>query len=247
MPIDVTRKLKSLEIFSSLPDRDLRELSSHFEIVHIKQREALFEEETSIQDLYLVLYGSFKIQKNVRHSGPVILNFLGQGQFLGIAMADISLPKYPATAIANEDSALLRFSRDFFLNELMQIPTIREVVKRQVGERFLEMQNDRCFEKARMPQRIADLLLRLWERQGDKHGSQIVMPITRKDIAQRLGTHTETVIRVLSTWSKKGWIQTVHRRIDLLNIPQLLEVRNESASDHFEATTSDYSEDDGAI
>ncbi|WP_415061781.1 Crp/Fnr family transcriptional regulator [Bdellovibrio sp.] len=242
---DVTRKLKSLDVFNALSDRDLKEISPHFEIIHLRHREVLFVEDAPIQDLYLVLYGSFKIQKKVSNSTPVIFNFLGRGEFLGIAMADIAQPRYPATAIANEDSAILRFSRDFFLSILVQVHGVREVVKRQVSERFLELQNDRCMEKGRMPQRIADLLLRLWERQGESSGSQIVIPITRKDIAQRLGTHTETVIRVLSAWGKKGWIQTTDRRIDLLDIQKLQEIRHERSSEQSQRAAPEDSDDVG--
>lgn len=218
---DVLNKLKNLECFQSVPEKTLMELSSQFEVMYVKQREVIFKEDTPIKDLYIVLYGSFKIQKKVARSTPVILNFLGRGEFLGIAMAGITIPKYPASAIASEDSALLRFDRNFFLNVLMKIESVKTTVNHQIGERFLEFQNDRCMEKARIPQKIADFLLRMWRRQRGVGGAQILIPITRKDIAQRVGTHTETVIRVLSSWTKNGWIDTRDKHIELVAIAEI--------------------------
>lgn len=217
---DILNRLKNLDGFKLLSERDLKEISSQFEVVYVKQRDVLFKEDTAIKDLYIVLYGSFKIQKKVYRSTPVILNFLGRGEFLGIAMAGISMPKYPASAIANEDGALLRFDRNFFLNTLMKIDGVKTIVNQQMGERFLEFQNDRCMEKARIPQKIADFLLRMCRRQKNNSG-QIQIPITRKDIAQRIGTHTETVIRVLSRWTKNGWIRTEDKHIELLAIHEI--------------------------
>ncbi|NUN04645.1 MAG: Crp/Fnr family transcriptional regulator [Bdellovibrio sp.] len=217
---DTLNRLKNLDCFKPMSERDLKEISSQFEVVYVKQRDILFKEDTAIKDLYIVLYGSFKIQKKVHRSTPVILNFLGRGEFLGIAMAGITVPKYPASAVANEDGALLRFDRNFFLNTLMKMESVKTVVNQQMGERFLEFQNDRCMEKARIPQKIADFLLRMCRRQKNNSG-QIQIPITRKEIAQRVGTHTETVIRVLSLWTKNGWIRTEDKHIELLAIHEI--------------------------
>lgn len=236
---DVAHRLKSLDSFSPLSETTLRELASHFEIIYVKNRDVLFRENTPINDLYVVLYGSFKIQNRTPDSKPVILNFLGRGEFLGIVMAGLASPKYPATAIAIEDAAILRFSKEFFFKVLIQIESIRTTVNRQLGERFLEFQHDRCIEHMLTHQRVADLLIRLLERQGQQKGYQLLIPLTRKDIAQRIGTKPETVIRILSVWSKKNWIDTIHRHIAIKNSQKLKEVRDERTCEHAQEATSD--------
>lgn len=243
--LDVTQRLKSLDSFSPLGETFLKGISHRFEIIYVRHRDILFKENTPMRDLYVILYGSFKIQKKGSNSSPVILNFLGRGEFLGVAMAGLNSPQYPATAIANEDCALLRFSRDFFLDVLMKVDSVRSAVNRQIGERFLEFQHDRCMENVRTHQRVADFLIRLSARQGERNGSQILIPLTRKDIAQRVGTKEETVIRILSVWSKKGWIKTIDRHIEIINDQQLKEVRNEKNPEYTQTTTSDDSEDAG--
>lgn len=238
---DMSQKLRSVGLFQSLTDKELKALAPQFKIVHAKNRSVLFEENNPIDNLYLVLYGSVKIQKNDATGSPVILNFLGRGELLGIAMVDLFAPFYPATAIAIEDSALLCFSRNLFKETLVKIPAVKDTATRQVGERFLEFQNDRCMERAQVPQKLADFLLRIWDRQRPQYSNQIHFPITRKDMALRIGTHTETVIRILSQWTKNGIIQTAHRQIEILDISALQEIRNERNSEHSKTTSSAHS------
>lgn len=243
---DTVRKLKSLDIFQSVAEKNLKEMASKFEIIYIQRREVLFEAGQPINIIYLILYGSFKIQKSFRDSDPVIFNFLGSGQLLGVAIADSAKSTYPATAVANEDSAVLLCSREFFYDSLFQIPSIRAAVNQQIRERFLEFQNDRGMQNVRIPQRIADFLLRLHDRQRKEHGIQIMIPITRKDIAQRLSTHTETVIRILSEWDRKGWIETINRRIVIHNISKLMEIRDEKCHKDFKNSASNDFKDVGS-
>ena len=219
------KNLKRMDLFNRLSDRFLSDLSIHSEIIHIKAKETLFEEEAPINDLFIILHGSLKITKKAQNSVPVALNFLGAGEFLGIALAGLTHPRYPATAIALEDSTLIKFSRTYFLDVMLKNDYIRMTINRQIGERFLELENDRCMENARCHQRVADLLLRLWQRQGGSD-PEIHIPLTRKDIAHRIGTKAETIIRILSAWGKQGIISTTHKKIALLDLQKLIKIKS---------------------
>lgn len=235
---DMVHKLKCLGIFSSMSDSTLKELASHFEIVRVKNREVVIHENSPIEFLYMVLYGSVKIQKMGGSGTPVILNFLGRGEFLGISMIDLVAPLYPVSVVAMEDAALLKVSNPFFKETLLKIPEIRAVVSRQICERFQELQNDRCMATSRMPQRLADLIIRILEKQPSMTKAHITMPITRKDLALRLGTHTETIIRILSDWTRRGYIQTINKQIVISDLAGLQGVRNEKTLDSIAGATS---------
>lgn len=229
---DMMHKLASLSAFSALSEKQLKEMVPYFQICHAKNREVVFKEGDPIDNIYIVLYGAVKIQKELPLSpAPVILNFLGRGDFLEVAVLDSILHQYPSSAVAMEDSALLYAPRSFMKDLLVKAPEVRHSVCRQVSERFLEFQNDRCMEAARMPQRLADLLIRLWEREQKATGSQVLMPVTRKDISLRLSTHTETIIRILSDWTKRGMIKTVDRHIEIVDIKSLRDIRHEKPSE----------------
>lgn len=237
----ILRKLQSFDYFSSLTEMELMAVASRGEIIHLSHNRALFKEGTKIDAVFLVLYGSFKIQQVPPEQEAVIFSFLRRGDFLGVAMAGVKNATYPASAIANEESAVIKFPLKYFNDEFMQHPGLRQIVTQQVSERFFEFQNDRCMAKALTPQKLADLLLRTLDRQPKEHGLRLMIPITRYDMARRIGSQAETVIRFISEWTKNGWIKTEDKHIEILNRQKLEEVKNGKGPRKSSRTTSIYS------
>ncbi|WP_347358693.1 Crp/Fnr family transcriptional regulator [Bdellovibrio sp.] len=234
---NIVNILKKQDFLRKFSERDLREISPYFELVHTMTRQVLFEKGQPIEHIYLVLYGSFKIQETIDRDTIKIFNFLSRDEFLGVAMAGLPNPRYPTSAISNEEGTLLKIPVGFFFDTLMQIPDLRRRVSRQISERFLEFQNDVCKSHKLAPLRIADFLLRLLDRQGPDQ-TYIQIPLTRADIADRVGSQSETVIRILSQWTKSGWIRTEGRHIEILDRQALTEVQGERPSKKIARGTS---------
>lgn len=228
--MDMVNILKNQEVFRRLTDRELQGIAPHFRLIYCQHRQILFQKGDPIENVYLVVYGSFKIQEILGSSAIKIFNFLSKGEFLGVAMAGLPNPQYPTSAQSNEDSTLLQIPLQFFFDELMQIPEVRKAVNRQISERFLEFQNDICKSQALVPHRVADFLLRLLDREGSASQGRISIPLTRVDIADRIGAKSETVIRVMSQWTKAGWLKTEEGYVEILEPQALMEVRRERPS-----------------
>lgn len=237
----ILRKLQSFECFQKLSELELATIASPAELIHINHSRTLFKEGTAIDSVYLVLYGSFKIQQKTRKQDAVIFSFLSRGDFLGVAMAGLRNALYPASAVANEESAVLKFPLKFFNERLMHYPAIREIIGQQVADRFFEFQNDRCMAKALTPQKLADLLLRTLDRQPKEHGHRIAIPLTRHDMARKIGSQSETVIRFISEWTRNGWLRTEDKHIEILNRAKLEEILNEKSSRRSSRPASIYS------
>lgn len=237
----IVRKLQSFDYFQGLSELDLATIASQTQLVHLNHSRPLFKEGTAIDSVYLILYGSFKIQQKARNQDAVIFSFLSRGDFMGIAMAGVRNALYPASAIANEESAVLKFPLKFFMETFLHHPSLREVISKQVADRFFEFQNDRCMTKALTPQKLADLLLRTLDRQPKEHGNRISIPLTRHDMARKIGSQSETVIRFISEWTKNGWIKTENKHLEILNRAKLEEILNEKSSRRSSRPTSIYS------
>lgn len=218
---EILNKLSGIELFSYLPVNELEKLSSNIKIIYLKKNETLYKEHEDVGEIYFVIYGFFKLQKKVAYELTVILNFLGRGEFLGIEMSDLPAPRFLATALALEDSAVIVIPRLIFKELLAYNPAIAVAVQQQIGHRLTELHHDRCMENVRLPVRLADFLIRLLGRQPAHHGSRIMIPMTRKEISQRLGKQTETVIRILSQWAKLGLIKTENHYIEILDLEGL--------------------------
>jgi len=70
-----------------------------------------------------------------------------------------------------------------------------------------------------VPRRLARLFLTLADRFGDEmvDGSWgIPVCLSRADLASLVGARVETVIRVISTWQKRGVLRTEEDRFELL-------------------------------
>lgn len=226
---NIPMRLQHFEMFRNLSERDLIELSSFMEMVSLKGKETVFKKGRPITDIFLVLTGSVKIQDCISGKKTKIFNFLGRGEFLGVAVAGLPNPQYPATARCNEDSSFLRIPINFFFKALMQIPEVRFEVNRQISQRFLEFQNDACTFQRLTPCRVAGFLLRLVDRQRPELRNRVQIPLTRSDIGQRVGAQNETVVRILSHWTKQGWIKTDDRHIEIVNRAELERLEHDSS------------------
>lgn len=237
----ICKKLQSFEFFRTLSPLELSEVAAHGEVLHVKSSQVLFLEGSRLDAVYLILYGSFKIQQKTQAKEPVIFNFLSRGEFLGVAMAGVKNAAYPASAIANEESAVFKIPLSYFNAHFMHHPGLRLIVTQQIADRFLEFQNDRCMTNALTQQKLASFLLRTLDRQSKDHGQRLMIPLTRQDIARRIGAQAETVIRLVSEWTKNGWLRTEEKHLEILNREKIEEALHAKSSRRSSGPTSIYS------
>ncbi len=150
------------------------------------------------------------------------------GQLLGIAKA-LGRDTYPATAIAASEAIVLGWPTRLWDGFVSEYDGFATATYKTVGVRITEM-NDRIVEMAtqRVEQRVAHALLRLINQTGRKvdGGIEIDFPITRQDLSELTATTLHTVSRLLSTWEKRGLVQSKRKRITVTD-PHALVVLSE--------------------
>ncbi len=217
MSSDKLKKIQSLDIFQDLKQEELAVIDRSSEYLHLKNNEPLFHENDPIKNVYIIVYGSFKILRKSKQDDSVIFNFLGRNEVLGISMARLPNPQFRVSAIANEESCVLKMSLPDFNKLFLKNPLLEPRIQLQLTQRFLDFQEDRCSRKSLAAQRLADFLLRTLDRQPLSCRQQIIIPLTRNDIARRIGSENETVVRLMSQWTKNGWIETHSKHVEILN------------------------------
>jgi len=70
-------------------------------------------------------------------------------------------------------------------------------------------------------QRLAETLINLKEKFDTNNDGIINVRLSREDIANIIGTATESAIRLLSDLKKKKYIEFVGKEIKILNLPEL--------------------------
>ena len=169
--------------------------------------------------LPIVLSGTVKMVKFPEPGKEVILGWFHAGQAFAIPPA-MDGKRFPATAIATDNSEVLLIPRDTFL-ELMRSSAefsaaitgiMCGILRHQVG-------TIQILATPSAEQRIAAALLRL---AGEDIGDlPIEIPYRRKDIAEMTGLSLETTIRAVRRLARKDCLSIVGGRIILASTTPL--------------------------
>lgn len=202
-------------------------VQSQCKILHFDPRQILFKKGELVESIYLILFGSVRFQSNVgstseeSESNSVIYAFKGAGSLLGIFAYLEKSHRHAATAVIMENTSVLQIPVSAFLNEVENHPPLREEVHRQIANNFKELQFDREVQRSCTSVRLAHFLVRTLESQKDFKSRSIMMKLTKKDLAKRIGSEPETVVRLLSDWGQKGIIKNKNRMIEICNMEEL--------------------------
>jgi CRP-like cAMP-binding protein len=129
-------KLSKVELVRSLPPEEMEGVLTCIEPVDVKEGEILFQQGDPGNALYLINEGTIDIVTNAGGEQKVIAT-LGSGQSFG-EMALLGTDSRTATAVATEDSHLLKIGKDQFV-ALMEIsPGLRNAVEQMNSRRILQ-------------------------------------------------------------------------------------------------------------
>ncbi len=210
-----TQILRSSSIFSSLNDYELAELADLSIERSFMSNEFVFWDGDAPDWLYVVAEGKVKILKHSSSGREFIIAFFGPGEMFGEVAVFENKP-YPASAQAVTETKVIGIRREEFLSFLANRPQIALRIINVLGERLRDAQGRlRDFAGERVEQRLASTLLMLSAKLG------ITLPFTRQEIADMVGTSTETVIRVMSHLKDRGIIRSTRGKVIILDEEKL--------------------------
>ena len=222
------------EIQFKLDDSIFRHLSSD-EIDKTTLREApdfykrgtiIYKEGGRIGGFYCVQQGILKIYKTGIDGREQIIRFAKKGDIMGFR-STLSDELACTTAKVIEDSYINYIPGDIlkdfvktngnFAMELLQIAC------KELGEA-----NDYITDIAQktVRERLAEVLIHLKKEFGIDNEQILNVSLTREELANTVGTATESVIRLLSEFKQDKLIELQGRKIKFLDIPSLRRVAN---------------------
>jgi CRP/FNR family transcriptional regulator, anaerobic regulatory protein len=172
------------------------------------------------QGLYFVYKGKVKTVKTGINGREQIVRLTSNGSTIGFRGFGTS-KRYLISAYALEDTVLCNFSNDDMLEILKNVPEFTYDLMLFYAEELNKSENNiRKIAQMNVRERVIDTLLYIHRKFGQTNDI-ISLDLSRKEIADFAGTTDEQVIRVLSSLKKVGLINTVGKRIALINIPKL--------------------------
>ncbi len=181
---------------------------------HYKKGQIIFYEDNLPMGVYCLSGGVVKLVKSSNDGREQIIRFAKAGEFLGYR-ALIADEPFVASAECVEDTVACFIPKDTFLEVLAENPTInKEMMKTLCHELGIADEKITSLAHKSVRQRLAETLLLLHDTfQKDQDDSVIQIVLPREDIANLVGTATETVIRLLSEFNKDGLIELKGKRI----------------------------------
>lgn len=218
--------LAACPIFAAL---DMNERSRIADLT-IMQRfdagEVIFHEGDPPAWLCIVVDGLVKLIKHSDDGRDIILHLAMPHDMIGGVSAFGRRP-HPFTALAMQDTTVLRFAGDDFARIMDTQPTVARRTLDDLIERLTEAHEMmKSLAVERVERRVARQLIRLLARAGKSvpGGMEIDLPLSRRDIADLAGTTVESAIRVLSRWRADGIVQTPGGRIIVSDESRLEEI-----------------------
>ena len=183
--------------------------------------ESLFEEGSNVDGIYFIENGTAKLYKLGFNRKEQILRFIKEGDIIGYRALLIG-EAYQATAEAMSDLQAIFIPSDVFLHLLEVDSQLSYTMLQKISFELGESSNTVTFlAQKTVRERLAEVLLLLEQKLGTDPEGFIKISLTREEIANLIGTATESAIRLISEFKQDDYIAVEGRNIKILNHEKL--------------------------
>ena len=204
----------------------LKELSLQHEKKTIKKKEDIYAEGSFPKGIYFINKGKVKTYQTNDQGKELITELYKEGEFFGY-LSLLQNEAYTNSAGALEDSEIYLIPKDDFF-ALMYKNT-------EVSKKFIEMLSNDLRENEKqlvklaynsVRKRVAEALVKLSDKYKTEGTEKFSMNLSREDLANMVGTATETVIRTLSDFKEEKYIEVAGGTISIINYDKLAHMKN---------------------
>ena len=209
--------MKRFNALKTLTHDELERFSDHKTSLIIKKGENIMTEGNSINGLYCIQDGKCKLTKLNTNGKEQIIKFIKGGDILG-HRSILSDEPVGLNATALEDMRVCFIPKGDILESIKDNPQFSLNLIKNISLQ-LSHANTSISQMAQKPvkDRLAETLLSLEEIFGVDSEDCIDVILTREEIANTIGTATESAIRLLSNLKKDGVINLLGKKIKILN------------------------------
>ena len=214
--------VSKVPFFNHLTDNEMLKIVDNSNHRHFKKGENIYSDGDLLEYLYIVHQGRVKIYQLFESGKEQLLRILEPGEFMG-ELALFTKKTLNSYAEALVDTEICTIHRDDMQRLMGEHPKIAIKILEQFSNRLDQTEKlVGQLSSKDVETRIANYLLELANEKGT---TEIVLPMSKKDLASFLGTTQETVSRRLSSFQTNGWIeQKGHRNIKIINRELLVKI-----------------------
>lgn len=204
-------------LFGSFCDHDLESLSANKSCAYYKKNQAIFIEGSFPRGVFCMNEGKVKIFTRGDEGKEQIIHIAKEGEIIGFR-AMFSGEPYKVSATALEECNICYINKEDFLNMIETNSELRNGImkelSKELGDRAIFITN---MSQKSVRERLAFSLLILGDIYKDEE-----INLTREDMANFVGTATETLIRLLKDFKDEGMIEIHTRKLEIIDKEKLL-------------------------
>ncbi|WP_264559424.1 Crp/Fnr family transcriptional regulator [Flavobacterium sp. N2270] len=169
-----------------------------------QKEEIIFYEDEMALFYYQVIEGSIKMFCTNEDGKEFTQGVFEKGNSFGEPPLFID-EIYPCSALAIEDSVIIKISKDKFLTIIQEYPEINKSIMQLLALRvFRKALTNKHIVNQKPEHRIIAFLIDYKQKNGVSDSEKIQIPYTRQEIADFTGLRVETVIRTLTQMKKNN-------------------------------------------
>jgi len=188
-----------------------------FDLMSFSAGETIFEENTALKGVYCIKQGICKIVKLSGQGSEQIIQLLGEDTLLGIrSMVNEEKTNLKAVALTPVQACFLPTeSLEYSMENNKLFSTY--LIKTLAG--YIKATDDRivAMGQNQVHERLAMLLGHLNGEFGVKDNGELNIYLKRAEMANFIGTTTESVIRALKSFENDGWIKSRGKALRIMD------------------------------
>lgn len=201
-------------------------LSDEHEVRNYKKRQLIYEASGRPVCMFFIEKGKVKVFRTNDDGKELITSIFKEGEFFGYTPL-FEESHYQDSAEALEDCEVMLIPKEEFFDLISNDPS--------VAGRFIRMLADNLSEREEqllqlaynsVRKRVANSLLHVQSRYKKSDKDNPLIQFTREDLANVVGTATESLIRTLSDFKSEHLIDIKDGKISILNEDKLRKMLN---------------------
>ncbi|NNE76200.1 MAG: Crp/Fnr family transcriptional regulator [Pricia sp.] len=200
---------------------ELKKVSDSKTVKMVKKGESIFDEGEKLPGVYCVRNGVSKLSKLSANGKDQIVKLATKGQVLGQRSVIVEeTANLSATAV--DDMEVCFIPKESIVHTLNTNPNFAVEVLRHMAHDLKEADDVIVnMSQKTVKQRMAEAFLYLKTNFGEDENGFLLLTLSREDIANVVGTATESCIRIISEFKKKGLLKTSGKKIAIANEKEL--------------------------
>lgn len=214
--VNFTDLFDNQEIFHGLSRDEQTEYEIEKKIINYRKGETIFKEGSAPKGIYYIVNGTAKLFKVGFNGKEQIIRFAKESDILGYRSI-LSEEAFGASATAMSNVEIYFVPEKYFIRILEMYPKLSFNILKRIAKDLGDSTRTITFlAQKTVRERLAEVLLLLEKKLGVDADGFINISLTREEVANLIGTATESAIRLISEFKADQLIEVVGRKIKIL-------------------------------